>query len=77
MQTLREEAILKLYALTDEEIANVLEYMEEIHAASEKGEPLDDPTVGLFSGPTDLGTRAKEILRNDITERSGWTQKKD
>ena len=37
----------------------------------------NDPSVGMFSGPTDLSRRARQILYDEITPRSGWTQKKD
>lgn len=77
MENMREQAVIKLYELTDEEVAAVLQYMETLHMEAAEGESMDDPTVGLFSGPTDLGRRAEEILRNDITDRSGWTLKKD
>ena len=34
-----------------------------------------DPAIGLIDEPTDLSTRYKEILRDEIDPRSGWTQK--
>jgi hypothetical protein len=75
--SVRGQVIHKLDELTDEEAAAVLEYMESLHPELEQDEQIDDPTVGLFSGPTDLARRAKDILRDEITARSGWTQKKD
>jgi len=77
MQDVREQAVLKLYELSDEEVVAVLQYMEALHEDAMGDERIEDPTVGLFSGPTDLGERAKDILRDEITDRSGWTQKKD
>ncbi len=76
MENVRDQAVIKLYELTDEEVVAVLQYMEALHMGA-AAEQIDDPTVGMFSGPTDLGRRAKEILRDEITDRSGWTQKKD
>jgi hypothetical protein len=77
MQDVREQATLNLYELSDEEVAAVLEHREALHGDLERDEQIDDPTVGMFKGPIDLARRAKEILRDDITARSGWTQKKD
>jgi hypothetical protein len=73
----RGQVIQKLDELTDEEVVAILEYMESLHPGLEQNEQIDDPTVGMFSGPTDLSVRAKDILRDEITARSGWTQKKD
>jgi hypothetical protein len=39
-------------------------------------EPGSDPLVGLFAGPSDLATRAEEILEQEIDEKSGWTWKR-
>ncbi|MFN8452428.1 MAG: hypothetical protein U0521_28455 [Anaerolineae bacterium] len=74
MDNVREQAVQKLYELSDEEVAAVLRYMEVLHADVE---PIVDPTVGMFSAPTALARQAKQILRDEITSRSGWTQKKD
>ncbi len=38
-------------------------------------EPGSDPLVGPFAGPSDLATRAEEILEQEIDEKSGWTWK--
>jgi hypothetical protein len=77
VQDLREQLKAKVDDLTDDEVVAMLQYMDELHAELTDDTPIDDPTVGMFTGPTDLSRRAKEILRNDITARSGWTQKKD
>ena len=34
-----------------------------------------DPLVGLFAGSPDLATKSEEFLRQEITEKSGWTWK--
>ncbi|NJO93353.1 MAG: hypothetical protein HC820_01435 [Hydrococcus sp. RM1_1_31] len=36
---------------------------------------LDDPIIGLFKGSPDLAMRSEEILKEDITEKSGWSSK--
>ena len=41
-------------------------------------EAIDDPSVGFLSGQIDFAARhAKQILYDEITALSGWTQKKD
>jgi hypothetical protein len=77
VQDLREQVKKKVDDLTDDEVIALMQYMDELHAELVDDAAIDDPTVGMFTGPTDLSRRAKEILRNDITARSGWTQKKD
>lgn len=75
----RERLNAKLDKMSDEEIAALLHYAEAMESITlpDDYNIENDPTVGMLSGPTDLARRAKEILRNDITARSGWTQKKD
>ena len=34
-----------------------------------------DPLVGLFAGSPDLSANCKDILQQEITEKSGWTWK--
>ncbi len=36
---------------------------------------LEDPLIGLFSGPPNLATQAKEILQQEVKPESGWTWK--
>jgi hypothetical protein len=79
--TLREQLIAKLDELNEEQIRNTLLHVEALIRESdelpEDYDPDNDPTVGFISGPTDLSSRAKEILREEITPLSGWTQKND
>lgn len=79
MTNVREQLIAKLDELSDEQVAALLRYVEAMQTPSlpEDYDEATDPSVGFLSGPTDLSTRAKEILRTEITSRSGWTQKKD
>jgi hypothetical protein len=76
---IRQQLESKLDALNEEQLTAILHYVEAMQSTSlpEDYDLANDPSVGFLSGPTDLGRRAKEILRNEITERSGWTQKKD
>ncbi len=76
---LREKVDRKLDELNDEQLAELLRYIEimESNLLPADYDEDNDPTIGFISGPTDLSARAKEILRDEITPRSGWTQKKD
>jgi len=80
---LQEQLIARIKTLNDEQLKVVLETVEAIDEAKSDALPADydpdkDPLRGGFiSGPTDLSQRYKEILREDIDLRSGWTQKKD
>ena len=75
--SVREELIERLNTLTDEQVEVLLQVIRMIHPA-ESSIPYDeasDPAIGMIEGPTDLARRAKEILREEIDPRSGWTQK--
>ncbi len=82
--TVREQLIAKLDELNEEQLQDTLLHIETLirhskqmpEALPDDYDPDKDPTIGFISGPTDLASRAKEILRAEIT-RSGWTQKKD
>ena len=76
---LREKVNHKLDELNEEQLAELLRYIEimESNILPYDYNEDNDPTIGFLSGPTDLASRAKEILRDEITSRSGWTQKKD
>lgn len=76
---LREQVEQKLDGLSNEQLAELLRYIEimESNVLPDDYDEDKDPTIGFISGPTDLASRAKEILRDEITPRSGWTQKKD
>jgi hypothetical protein len=91
VQDLREQLKAKVDELSDDEAAAVLRYIQsmtpadiahyiEVMNSHELPEDYDfenDPSVGMLSGPTDLSENVKQILRDEITARSGWTQKKD
>lgn len=76
---MRERLVSKLDELNEEQIASLLSYVEAMQETtlSESYDEDNDPSIGFISGPSDLATRAKQILRDEITPLSGWTQKKD
>jgi hypothetical protein len=79
MPDVRERLITKIDELTDEQVASLLSYAESLQAVElpDDYDEENDPSIGFLSGPTDLANRAKQILREEITPLSGWTQKKD
>ena len=79
MSTVRERLITKLDELSDEQVASLLSYAEAMQSTTlpDDYDEDNDPSIGFISGPTHLASRAKDILRDEITSRSGWTQKKD
>jgi hypothetical protein len=76
--TIRERLIRKLDEPFDDQVASLLSYAEVMQSSSapEDYDEENDPSIGFISGPTDLSSRAKQILRDEITPLSGWTQKK-
>jgi hypothetical protein len=76
---MRERLVSKLDELNEEQIASLLSYVEAMQetALPDSYDEDNDPSIGFISGPSDLATRAKQILRDEITSLSGWTQKKD
>lgn len=79
VQTIRERLIHKLFEMSDQQVASVLSYADAIDTDElpETYDPTQDPAIGFMSGSTDLAQRSSEILHDEITSRSGWTQKKD
>jgi hypothetical protein len=77
--TIREQVISKLDTLRDDEVQWILDYIEamESNRLPEDYDPDNDPAIGFLSGSTDLARNAKQILSDEITARSGWTQKKE
>lgn len=77
--TIREQVIAGLDDMRDEELKWILEYIEAMKSnrLPEDYDPDSDPAVGFLSGSTDLASQTKQILRDEITSRSGWTQKED
>lgn len=67
---------LRLVAFKRRTTVNTLvETIVEAYLVDDEYDEADDPAIGLLYGPTDLSTRAKEILREEIKPYSGWTQK--
>ncbi|MEZ4726745.1 MAG: hypothetical protein R3E79_06385 [Caldilineaceae bacterium] len=56
-------------------VSTLLEKIVEAYLVQDEYNEADDPAINLLYGPTDLSTRAKSILREEITSTSGWTQK--
>lgn len=68
---IREAVIARLRELSDEQVEEVLEFINEVQ--TQKITPTepeeDDPMVGFISGPTDLAERSKEILRREFGQK--------
>lgn len=77
--TIRERLIHKLFDMTDNQVESLLSYADAIQSDElpESYDEANDPAIGFMSGSTDLAHKSKQILRDEITARSGWTQKKD
>lgn len=77
--SLREQLIERLATLTDSQVEALLRVVEAMQSL-DLDRPYDeskDGAIGFFEGPEDYAESAKKILRDEITARSGWTQKKD
>jgi hypothetical protein len=81
MMTLRESLVKRLDALTDAQVAALLQVVEAFEPSNGHAKPLaeydeaKDHAIGFITGPTDFARRAEEILSDDIRPKSGWTQK--
>ncbi len=68
---IREAVIARLQDLSDEQVEEVLEFINEVQSeriiATEPEE--DDPAIGFFSGPSDFAARSKEILRREFGKK--------
>jgi hypothetical protein len=75
----REQLHRTIETLSDDQAEAVLAYAEALMSDSlpPDYDEANDPSIGFIWGPTDLANRAKDILRDEITATSGWTQKKD
>jgi hypothetical protein len=76
---LREKVNHELDTMTVTELEWILKYIENVKSnrLPDDYDPDNDPAIGFLSGSTDLASNAKQILRDEITSRSGWTQKKE
>jgi hypothetical protein len=79
MASVREQLIAELNDLNDQQIESLLSYVQALRSATlpDDYDHKSDPTIGFLSGSTDVARRTKQILRDEMTSRSGWTQKKD
>jgi hypothetical protein len=75
--SIREQLIAKIKAMSDEQVAALLRTAQALKESElpPDYDPDKDPLVGFISGPTDLSETYKDILREDIDLRSGWTNK--
>jgi hypothetical protein len=72
---LKQRIIAALDELDESQAEDVLHYVEGLKAHDEQP-PADDPIIGFITGDGTLSARdSKQILRDAITRRSGWTQK--
>lgn len=76
---IREKVNHELDTMTATELEWILKYIENMKSnrLPDDYDPDKDPAIGFLSGSTDLASNAKQILRDEITSRSGWTQKKE
>lgn len=65
---LREKVERKLDELNDEQLAELLRYIEimESNVPPDDYDEAKDPSVGFFSGDPDLASRTREILRAEF-----------
>ena len=91
IQDLREQVENKLDTLNTQELEAVLRFIEamqlsdvaryvEIMQSNKLPDDYDesnDPAIGFLPGSIDRAEDVRQILRDEITFRSGWTQKKD
>ena len=73
--SVREQLIAELDEMSNQQIASLLSYAQVLRSAilPDDYDESHDPTIGFLSGSTDVARRAKQILRDEITSRSGWT----
>lgn len=69
--TPRERLIRRLFDMTDDQIITLEAYADALGSDQLPSDydPEHDPLVGLLSGPPDLSTRAKQILREEFGVR--------
>lgn len=75
--SMREVLIEKINTLTDEQVAALYGVVANMQQEGRTDyDPNNDPAIGfLKDAPPDYSERAKEILREEVDSRSGWTQK--
>ena len=67
--TIREKLIIKiLNDLSDNQVSELLRYTDTLQSFTlpDDYDEDNDPTVGFFSGSTDLSEQTSEILRNEF-----------
>lgn len=68
MNAIREQIIARLDHLTIVQATKVLEFIETVEeeAVEVEYDEANDPLIGFFSGPPDLGERSEEILEEEF-----------
>ncbi|MDY6804599.1 MAG: hypothetical protein SXA11_12435 [Cyanobacteriota bacterium] len=66
---LLEKIVVKMRELTK------IERQLNLESGNLKVNSEDEPLIGLFAASPDLATNSEEILREEITDKSGWTYK--
>ena len=66
--TIRKQLQSKLDLLTDDQLAELLRYIEVMQSSvlPETYDEDNDPSVGFFSAPPDYASRAKEVLQAEF-----------
>ena len=75
--TIQQQLIDRIQHLSDEQIRALISVAEvmEPYPKDRPYDPENDLLVGMYSGSSDLSENAKQILEDEITSTSGWTQK--
>lgn len=66
--TIRKQIQSKLDLLSDDQLAELLRYIEVMQSSvlPETYDEDNDPSVGFFSASPDYGSRAKEVLQAEF-----------
>ena len=76
---LREKVSRKLDELNDEQLAQLLRYIESMQSFElpDDYDADNDPSVGFFSGDPDLASQTSDILRAEFGLRKPQEKKAD
>ncbi len=67
----REKLLTELDHLNDDQISQVLTYVETLYTDEpiKAYDPDDDPAIGFFAASPDLASQTKDILRVEFGQR--------
>lgn len=78
MMQVREKLQQLIDSASEQQIQQLISYAESLQIQQPtNGDPAQDAIIGIISGSTDLSTRTKATLDQDVGKRGGWTQKPD